>query len=314
MKKIAVVAYPFGLDNESIRKLKKFFKVKFYNLSLLPDSKKLNKIIYNVEGVIAGTEIYDKKILSKNKRLKIISRVGIGLDSIDLNYAQKKKILVCSTPDAPSQSAAEVTIAKIFNILKNITISVNHVKNKNWLRLPHNDYKDLSIGVIGVGRIGTKVVNILKNFPFKKIYINDIDKKKIKFKNKRIVFLSKTQLLKKSDLITFHVPLTQKTKNFLNKKTMKMMKKGSSIVNTSRGAIINEKDLWTFLKKKYFTAASLDVMINEPYYGKLLKLKNCYITPHIGSMSNRSRLAMERGSVKNLINFLVKNKISGSVF
>ena len=313
-KKVAVVAYPFGIDKEATKNLKKFFKLIFYKSNLLPDAKKLNKILRNVDGIIAGTEIYDKKILKKNKNLKIISRVGIGLDSIDLEYAKKNNILVCSTPDAPSQSATEVTIAMILNLLKNITLSVQHVKNKNWLRLTHKDYSDISIGVIGAGRIGTRVVNILKNFSFKRIYVNDIDRKKFKFKNKKIFFVSKNKLLKNSDLVSLHVPLTKKTKNLLNKKTMKLMKKGSFIVNTSRGPIVNEKDLLLFLKKKYFSGVSLDVMTTEPYYGELLKVNNCYITPHIGSMSRKSRTDMEKDSVKNLINFLIKKKITNPVF
>lgn len=253
--------------------------------------------------MIAGGEVYDREILSSLPKLKIISRVGIGVDNIDIKYAKLKKISVFNTPDAPSNSTAEFAFSLILSSVKKIYILGQNVKNKNWTRIHHYEFSNLNVGLIGCGRIGSRVLKLLIRMPFKKIFVNDIDKKKYKIKNKKIIYTSKSNLFKKADIISFHVPLTPQTRNLFNKKNIILTKKGVAVVNTARGEIININHLEEFIKKNHFSTVALDVMPVEPYFGSLLKYKNCIITPHNASMSFTSRKNMELGSAKNLMNF-----------
>jgi D-3-phosphoglycerate dehydrogenase / 2-oxoglutarate reductase len=302
MNKIGVVAFPFVLSLQQKKILKKKLKVTFKYLD--PNKKKNNKclryFLKDCSGVIAGTEKYNKELLASLNNLKAIFRVGIGIDNIDLNYAKKKNIKVFNTPDAPSISAAEYAVALILDSIKGCTFLNNLTKKNIWKRYEHNEFSNTSIGIIGLGRIGSRVLNLLLKFPFKNIYANDIDKKKLIKKNRKIIYCSKNYLLKRSDILTLHVPLTNKTKNFINKNTLSKLKFGSCIVNTSRGEVINEKDLLLFLKKNYFGSVMLDVMQQEPYSGPLLKFENCIITPHNASMSKESRNKMVVGTIENI--------------
>jgi D-3-phosphoglycerate dehydrogenase len=178
-----------------------------------------------------------------------------------------------------------------------------NVKNKNWTRIHHYEFSNLNVGLIGCGRIGSRVLKLLIRMPFKKIFVNDIDKKKCKIKNKKIIYTSKSNIFKKADIISFHVPLTPQTRNLFNKENIILTKKGVAVVNTARGEIININHLEEFIKKNHFSTVALDVMPVEPYFGPLLKYKNCIITPHNASMSFTSRKNMELGSAKNLMNF-----------
>ena len=302
MYKIGIIAHPFGIYSDSLKKLKNF-KIKFYKKNELPNKKTLINFAKDCDGVIAGVEIYDRQVLDNLPKLKVISRVGIGSDSIDLEYAKYKKISIYNTPDAPSNSAAEFAFALILGVIKRThTLGIN-VKNKDWTRLHHYEFSNLTIGLIGCGRIGSRVLKMLLNLPFKKILINDIDKNLLTIKDKRVTYTTKSNVFKKSDVISFHVPLTEKTRNLFNKKTMKLTKKDVSIVNTARGPVINIKDLENFMRKNHFSTIALDVMPVEPYFGSLLKYKNCIITPHNASMSFTSRKDMEIGSTKNILNF-----------
>lgn len=158
-----------------------------------------------------------------------------------------------------------------------------------------------------MGRIGSRVLKLVLKLPFKKIYANDIDKSKYKLIHRKLEYCSKNKILSNSDVITLHIPLTRFTKNFLSKKNLLKIKKNSNIVNTSRGEIINESDLYKLLKKKYFANVALDVMKNEPYYGNLLDFDNVSITPHNSSMSFQSRHRMVEGTINNIKFFYKKN-------
>ena len=303
-KKIAVVVRPFGLIKSSIPKIKKKFLVKIYKNKETPNQNNLIRHLKDCEGVIAGDEIYNKDVLDNLPNIKVISRAGIGIDNIDLDYCKKKNITVLNTPDAPSKSAAEFAFTLILNSIKKISILNENVKKKKWIRMPHDEFSDLIIGIIGYGRIGKRVAKLLLNTGFKKILINDISKDQTKsISSKKLKVVSKNEIFKYSDVISFHVPLTNKTINLFDKKKMRITKKNACIINTSRGKIINFKDLEFFLKKRHFSSISLDVAPIEPYKGKLLKFKNCTFTPHNGSMSFNSRNKMENGSIDNLINF-----------
>ena len=302
MYKIGIIANPFGEYSNSLKKLKKF-KLKIYKKIIRPSNKNLIKFAKDCDGLIAGGEIYSKDVLKKLPKLKIISRVGIGTDNIDLNFANLNKIKIYNTPDAPSDSTAEFAFSLILSSIKKIFILGQNVKNRDWTRINHYQFSSLAVGVIGCGRIGSRLIKMLIKLPFKKIFVNDINKSVMKIKNKKVIYTSKKNLFKKSDIISFHIPLTNKTKNLFNKKTIKLTKKGVAIVNTARGSIINIKDLEYFIKKKQFSTIALDVMPQEPYYGTLLRYKNCIITPHNASMSYNSRKDMEVGSVNNILNF-----------
>ena len=303
MYKIGIIARPFGIYSDSLKKLNNFFKIKLYKKKERPNKRDLINFAIDCEGLIAGGEIYDREVLSSLPKLKIISRVGIGIDNIDIEYAKLKKISVFNTPDAPSNSTAEFAFSLILSSVKKIYILGQNVKNKNWTRIHHYEFSNLNVGLIGCGRIGSRVLKLLIRMPFKKIFVNDIDKKKYKIKNKKIVYTSKSNLFKKADIISFHVPLTPQTRNLFNKENIILTKKGVAVVNTARGEIININHLEEFIKKNHFSTVALDVMPVEPYFGSLLKYKNCIITPHNASMSFTSRKNMELGSAKNLMNF-----------
>jgi len=307
MYKIGIIARPFGIYSDSLRQLNKFFKVKLYKKNKRLNKKDLVQFAIDCDGLIAGGEIYDQKVLASLPKLKIISRVGIGIDNIDIKYAKLNKILVCNTPDAPSNSTAEFAFSLILGSVKKIYILSENVKKRDWTRIHHYEFANLKVGIIGCGRVGSRVLKLLVKMSFKKIFVNDIDKKKHKIKNKKIIYTSKLNIFKECDIISFHVPLTSKTKFLFNKKSMSLTKKGVAIVNTARGNIINIKQLEEFIKRKHFSTVALDVMPVEPYFGRLLKYKNCIITPHNASMSYTSRKEMELGSTKNIINFFKFN-------
>ena len=305
-KNLIIFARPFRIQSKIFEELKKYFIISMYKSKNRPNSSQILKFAKNANAIIAGGEEYNEYILKRLKKLEVISRVGIGIDSIDLKYAKKKKIKICNTPDAPSVSAAEFSFSLIILALKKIHLLQHYVKNKKWHRLFHFEFSDVSIGVIGYGRIGSKVVKLLDRIGVKNIYINEIDKKKIDKSNKKFKFVDKKKLFKNSEVVSLHVPLTRYTKNMINSKTLKYFKKGAILVNAARGEVVNIESLEKFIVSKKIESAMLDVMPKEPYFGKLLKFKELVITPHNASMSFNSREKMEIGSAKNLLNWIKK--------
>lgn len=219
---------------------------------------------------------------------------------------KKKKITIKNTPDAPSKSTAEFTFSLIISAVKKINLLNFYVKKKQWKRILHNEFSELTIGIIGCGRIGSRLIKLLKSVGFKLVLVNEIDKsKKLKFnKNHSVKFVSKDYLYQNSDIITLHIPHNKKTDKLINEKSMKKFKKNMILINASRGGIVCIKALEKYIKLKKIGCAMLDVMPNEPYFGKLINFKEIIITPHNASMSYSSRKKMQEGSLKNLLNWV----------
>ena len=272
-----------------VRRYEKKFKIIF-------SEDKKNFENKNVIAILAGLEKLKKKEIDNYPNLKIISRFGTGVDNIDLDYTKKKKILVLKTRQEPVLPTAELTVALILMITRRLIQNVNSLKNKKWLQFKGQNLKSKKVGIIGLGLIGRSVANILSRFGCE-IYF--CDKKKIKNKSYKQVNISK--IFKYSDIICLHLNFTQDQENFINKKTLNLMKKNCILINTARGSFINEDDLFLHLKKnKNFTAVS-DCFKNEPYIGKLLNLNNFFGTSHVSSNTYESRMAMSKKSFLNII-------------
>lgn len=310
--KILVTASPFCENSLTPKKILMDSKIDY---DLNPKKRKLKeKEIFNLiksyDGLIADLEPLNKRVLSNAKNLKIISRVGIGVDNIDLKYAKRKKIVVANTPDAPTDAVIELNLSLIFALIRNISIHNNDIKNLKWERKYGLRIKFLKIGILGLGRIGSGLSEKLFKLGAPKIFYNDLSKKKTK---KKLIYKSKNYIFRNCDVICLTLPETNKTKRLLNKKIFKKMKKDSFLINTSRGDLINESDLIKYLKIGYFSGIGLDVFNNEPYKGELIKFKRCILTPHIGSHTIDARNQMELDATKNLVNFFKKKKIINKI-
>ena len=312
MKNIYISAYPFcSTSNKPYQILNKHgFKFQINNKQRRLKESEIYKILPNFDGIIADTEPLTKKVLKKAKRLKIISRVGIGLNNINLNFAKKKKIRVAYTPDAPTLAVVELTIGLILNALRNITLCNNNLKKNVWKRYLGRRISKVKFGIIGCGRIGSKVLKMLKVMGAKEIYYNDLRTIPI---NSGIKFKTKNFIFKNCDIISLHLPLNSKTKNLITSNVLKKLKENIIFINTSRGEVINEDHLYNYLKKNPHAQFLLDVFKNEPYFGKLRQLNNCTLTPHIGSMSIDCRENMEIEATKSLVNFFLKKKLKNFV-
>ena len=244
----------------------------------------------------------------------MISRVGIGLDSVDLLSAKERGIKVSFTPDAPSPAVAELTIGLIFSLLRSIHLSNSQLHEGKWNRFFGRRLSEVTLGIIGVGRIGGRVIRRTKSFGSPRLLVNDIDPSKrsdlIDFK---LDWVSKEKIYKEADIISIHTPLTNVTKNMITKDVLFDMKKDAVIINTARGGIINEQDLYEVMKSGHLSGAAIDVFEKEPYKGKLCEIERCILTAHMGSMSDDCRTRMEIEATEEAVRFLTGKKLEREV-
>lgn len=264
-------------------------------------------IIHDYDILIAGTEIISKKVIDCAKSLKLISRVGVGLDGVDLNFAREKDIAVSYTPDAPAPAVAELALGLTFNLLRSIQAANNELHQGIWNRHFGKRISETKFGIIGVGRIGKIFLSHLINLGAKDIYLNDSaieDNGEISFE--KCHWRTKEDIYRECDVISLHVPLTSKTRNLITLEQMALMRSNTLLINTARGGIVNENDLYHALLNKIIGGAAVDVFEQEPYYGNLKEINSCILTSHMGSMAEDCRARMEIEAVDEAVRF-VKN-------
>ncbi len=255
----------------------------------------LAEIIVDVDILIAGTEPITEAVLERAAQLKLIARVGIGLDSVDLHAARERGITVSYTPDAPSPAVAELTIGLMVDLLRSVHVSNLRMHQGQWYRYFGRRLSEVTIGIIGVGRIGARVISHLAGFECKRILVNDIDPdvSTPSHPTCAVERTDKETIYREADIISLHVPLTAKTRDLISHEEIARMKPGTLLINTARGGIINELDLCQALGSGHLGGAAIDVFEQEPYNGKLASLDACLLTAHMGSMSVDCRTQME---------------------
>lgn len=297
--KVAVTTTSFGqYDLRPLELLKNAGVNVFTNSSgRKMTEKEIVSLCSDCIGIIAGTESYTREILVKLDNLKIISRCGVGIDSIDLDTAKDLKIKVMNTPYGPTQSVAELTLAMMLNLLRCVSTMDCELKHGIWLKRMGNLLQGKKVGIIGYGRIGRKVAELLVPFGVEIAYTDTQIKEKVDMH--RLIGLD--ELLTWADIITVHCSVHAGAGPILGKEELMKLRKGCWIINTSRGGVIDEEALYGLLSNKHLSGAALDVFKQEPYKGPLSNLENVLMTPHIGSYARESRIQMEIQAVENLL-------------
>lgn len=263
----------------------------------------LASFISDVDFLIAGTEPIGEKVFERANKLKLISRVGIGLDSVDLIGAKERNIAVAYTPDAPAPAVAELTIGVMLSLLRQIHVSNSQMHAGEWHRFFGRRVAEVTIGVIGLGRIGQRVLNRLQAFGTPKLLLNDINPDYSIGRRHKVEWVDKHTIFKEADVISIHVPLTKHTHSMVTRNELLMMKKDAMIINLARGGIIKESDLHEVMLNGHLSGAAIDVFDDEPYHGPLAEIERCLLTAHMGSMSVDCRTRMEIEATEAVVSF-----------
>lgn len=255
--------------------------------------KELSNLLSGVDGLIAGLENLSGDILRRSA-LKVISRCGAGMSNVDLGTAKEMRIKVFSTPDAPTEAVAELTIGALLGMLRHIPQMNADLHNGAWSKKIGEQLEGKTVAIIGFGRIGRRVAELLKPF---KVNIISVDPNPA-VKAKGINFLSLEDALPVSDVITVHAA---GDRAILGDREFRIIKNGALLLNPARGNIIDEAELVRALDSGRISAVWLDCFKEEPYAGPLSKYPQAILTPHVGSYTSECRKRMEMESVENLI-------------
>ncbi|MBC7115122.1 MAG: phosphoglycerate dehydrogenase [Archaeoglobi archaeon] len=283
------------LDEEGIEELRKDFQV---DVILKISQEELVKKIADYDAIIirSGTKI-TREVIEAGRNLKVIGRAGVGVDNVDVQSATERGILVINTPDANTITTAEHAIAMMLAAARNIPQANEALRRGEWDRKKYTGVElyEKTLGIIGLGRIGSEVAKRAMAFGMKVIaydpYVSEERAKEL-----GVELTSFEELLERSDFISIHVPRTKETEKLIDEEALKKVKKGVIIVNCARGGIIDEEALYRAIKRGDVRAAALDVFEKEPP-GKipLLTLENVVATPHLGASTREAqrRAALE---------------------
>lgn len=318
--KIFISTVPFGEHNTKPIEL---LEESGWEYTINPLGRKLTaqeigEFAKEYDGLVAGTEDIGE-VLKTAKNLKIISRVGIGLDSVPLEECRRKGVTVCYTPDAVTKAVSEITIGAMIAVTRFIPQADRRTRQGVWGRLQGKRIEKSVIGLIGMGRIGTHVIELLSPFRPEEILIDDLKNKESEIQqliekyNLNIRQVSKETIYKESDIVSLHVPLSPKTRNLIDSDVLKLMKKDAFLVNYARGGIVDEDALYEALKNKEIGGAAIDVFEMEPYSGPLTDLENIMLTQHMGSCSYDCRALMEIQATEDTIRFFQGEPLQNEV-
>lgn len=257
----------------------------------------------NTIGLIAGLETLNEKVLAAATALKVIARVGTGLDSVDLEAAAKLDITVLNTPDAPTSAVAELTLGHILSLLRNIASTDRQIRNNTWRGQMGSLLETKTVGIVGFGRIGQRVADLVSAFGAK-VIVSDPYLQTQDYENCAL-----DKLCQKVDILTLHIPYTESTHNLISAKRIESMKRGSFIINISRGGLVDEDALLQALQSGHIAGAALDCFEQEPYFGPLSKLENVQMTAHMGTYARETRDRMEQEASLLLVKVLRQKRI-----
>ncbi|MEN3012822.1 MAG: phosphoglycerate dehydrogenase [Dictyoglomus thermophilum] len=263
--------------------------------------EEMRELIRDVDGLIVGVDPVTSKVLENANKLKVISKYGVGVDNIDILEAKKRNIVVTNTPGANSNAVAELTVGLIINVLRKINLSDKKTREGRWDRFIGNELSEKILGVIGTGSIGRRVIELLKGFNLRVLCFDKYPDYEWASKEK-VFYVTLDELLRSSDVVSIHVPLTEETYHMISEKELNMMKKNAVLINTSRGGIVDEDALYRFLKEGRISGAGLDVFEKEPPQNSpLLQLDNVVVTSHIGAHTEEAVANMAKLAVENLL-------------
>ena len=299
---VAITIRSFDLSGPAIKKLKENCTILFINKT----GKRLSETdlidaLRNVQGVIAGTETFSRRVINQCSSLKVISRVGVGTDSIDLTAARDHGIQIVTTPNSPVQSVAEHTLAFILSALKNIPQYNEQMRKNNHAITAGSLLSGKTVGIAGMGRVGTRVAEMLECLGCHILFYDPLVARQIPSTWKQIDSIE--NLVKCSDILSIHAAPQPDNSPLIDVNVLSQAN-GITIVNTARGSLIDEQSLISALTSGKVKSAALDVFPSEPYTGKLLSFPQVIATPHVASNTVESRRQMEMESVNNLIKSL----------
>jgi glyoxylate reductase len=297
------------VPDEIIAKIEKACDVRMWNETDIPVPREvLEKEIVDVDGLFCLlTESIDRELLQKAVRLKVVSNMAVGYNNVDIEAAKEKGITVTNTPGVLTETTADLTFALLMATARRLIESSDYLRNGNWktwspMQLTGQDIYGATLGIIGMGRIGASLAKRAKGFDMNILYYNRSRKLSLE-EDLNMKFIELDSLLKESDFVCIMTPYSSDTKGLIGARELSLMKKTSILINTARGGIVNEDDLYWALKSGEIWAAGLDVFGQEPCSldHPLLTLPNVVTVPHIGSASIKTRMKMADLAAENLL-------------
>lgn len=304
------------IPDKIVSKLEEHCHVRMWDQADTPvPSDVLEKEIRDVDGLFCLlTESIDRDLIGKAKRLKVISNMAVGYNNIDIEAAKEKGITVTNTPGVLTETTADLTFALMMATARRLIESSDYLRNGNWktwspMQLTGQDIYGATLGIIGMGRIGAALAKRARGFDMDILYYNRSRKVELE-EELNMKYVDLDLLLKESDFICILTPFTPETKNLIGARELLLMKNTAILINTARGGIVNEADLYHALNEGEIWAAGLDVFEEEPISPDhpLLSLPNVVTFPHIGSASIKTRMKMADLAADNLLLVLQNQK------
>ncbi|MBC87213.1 MAG: phosphoglycerate dehydrogenase [Bdellovibrionaceae bacterium] len=300
--KVAVTSRSFS-KNAILRTelLRNYPNAKFNDQGLSLKGDSLVQFLDGVERAIVALEPVDDALLSKLPDLKVISKYGVGVNNIDFKAIQKYDIKFSWTGGTNKVAVAELALGAILGLHRNLFAHNIEMKEKSvWKTRAGSNLEGKTVGIIGLGNIGTVLAQFLKVMNVN-VLAYDIENKYDECQKLGISCVELNDLLTEADVITLHVPLDETSRYMISANQLSLMKKNAFLVNTSRGGVVREKDLYEFLLSNEEARAFFDVFEDEPAEGNvLLSLPNFFGSPHIGGSTDEAILAMGRAAIAGL--------------
>jgi glyoxylate reductase len=301
-----------AIPESALRKIQTMADVEIWESEDTPVPRSvLEEKIEEVDGLFCLlTESIDEELLSRAKRLKVISNMAVGYNNINIEAASKQGIWVTNTPEVLTETTADLTFALLMATARRIVEASDYLRNGIWqtwspMQLTGQDIFGSTLGIIGLGRIGEALAKRAKGFDMRVLYNNRSRKKETEEKL-GIEYVELQKLLKEADFVCVMTPLTPETKGLVGRNELSLMKNSAILINTARGGIVDEEALYEALANGTIWAAGLDVFEQEPLdlTHPLLSLPNVVTLPHIGSASIKTRTTMAELAADNLIEAL----------
>ena len=306
MKKVLITEF---MEQDSVDKMSENFDVT-YDTSLHENQAKLSSLIANTNAVIVRNKTQlTEDLLSKAEQLTFVGRLGVGLDNIDTDYCSNNGIFVQPATGMNADSVAEYVITCSLSLLKNIPIAHHGTSSGQWPRtsIESRELGGKTLGLLGFGVIGKKVSRLAQVFGAKVIaydpFVPESEASKL-----NVSLVKQEDLFALSDVISIHLPLTDQTRDLINARSFNLMKQNPIIINSSRGSIVNEKDLLQAYSEKIISGFALDVFSSEPveedFYKHISYSMNCILTPHNSGVTTESNVRVSQFIAEKTINFL----------